>query len=90
MKVILYLCFILLAGGCGITKEASKGLEEIKSSLHRANERQELLKARERVKKSKSKYNKCISNSSGKKAHCETLRLEYEQRVEEYINIQQQ
>ncbi len=90
MKVILYLCFILLASGCGIAKETSKGLEEIRSSLKRANEKQELLRARERVKRSKSKYNKCLGSSSDRKPHCEDLRLEYEQMAEEYIKLQQQ
>ncbi len=89
MKVILFLCLILLAGGCGIAKDTSKGLEEIKPSLRKANERQELLKARELVKKSRLEYNKCLSNSSGKRSQCEDLRLDYERKTAEYADIQQ-
>jgi len=89
MKGILFLCLILLAGGCGIAKDTSRGLEEIKASFRKANERQELLKVREQIKKSRLKYNKCLSNSSGKRAHCEDLRLNYEQKVTEYANIKQ-
>ncbi len=87
MKRVLFL--ILFVTGCGVTQDTSKGLsEEIKSSFRRANEKQDLLRARDQVRKAKSKYNDCLNDNSTRRSVCDGLKLEYEQKVEYYTEIQ--
>ena len=89
MKCTLCLLSLLFMLGCGITKDTSKGLgKEIGSSFKKADEKEELLDTREKVRRSKSKYNNCLKNNPNNESNCDSLKIEYEQNVEEYVELQ--
>ena len=86
---ILCTLLVLFMLGCGITKDTSKGIcDEIGSSFKKADEKEELLDTREKVRKSKIKYNDCVNNNPNSETSCESLKTEYEQNVEEYVELQ--
>ena len=86
---ILCILLVLFMLGCGITKDTSKGVgDEIGSSFKKADEKEALLETRERVRKSKLKYNNCVDNNPNSDSSCESLKNEYEQNVEEYVELQ--
>ena len=89
MKRTLCLLMVLFMVGCGITKDTSKGLgNEIGSSFKKANEKEDLLETREKVRRSKLKYNNCLNDNPNSESSCESYKNEYEQNVEEYVELQ--
>ena len=89
MKRTICLLIVLFMVGCGFTKDTSKGLgDEIGSSFQKADDKEDLLETREMVRRSKLKYNKCVDNNPNSETSCENLRIEYEQNVEEYVELQ--
>lgn len=89
MIKILCMLSIIFMLGCGFTKDTSKGLgDEIGSSFKKADEKEELLDTREKVRRSKAEYNDCLDNNPSRESSCESLKNEYEQNVEEYVELQ--
>jgi hypothetical protein len=88
MNKFIPILVILLMLGCSYGKEASKGVGgEIGDSFQKANDKEDLLESREKVKRSRNKYNSCIKD---RPSGCESEKEEYDQNVAEYIEIQQQ
>ena len=86
MNRVLCLLFVALLFGCGFTKDTSKGIGgEIGSSFKKADDKEELLNSREKVKKSKIKYNKCLKDNPGS---CDSEKAEYDQNVDEFVELQ--
>ena len=89
MKRTLFLLIVLFIVGCGITKDTSKGLgNEIGSSFKKANEKEDLLETRGKVRRSKLEYNKCLNDNPNRESSCDSQKNEYEQNVEEYVELQ--
>ena len=87
MKKLIPLILICLVLGCSYGKEASKGVGgEISDSFKKADDKEALLEARERVIRSKSKYNSCLKKSP---SGCEREKNEYDENVEQYVELQQ-
>ena len=88
MRYILLSLLLVAFVGCGFTKDKSKTLGgEVSSSFKKADEKEELLEAREKVVRSKAKYRDCIDDNPNESS-CESLKLEYEQNVERYTELQ--
>ena len=88
MRYILLSLLLATAIGCGFTKDKSKSLgDEVSSSFKKADEKEDLLEVREQVVRSKAKYRDCVDDNPNASS-CENLKLEYEQNVERYIELQ--
>jgi hypothetical protein len=86
MNKIIPILLMLLIFGCSYGKEASKGIGGgISNSFKKADDKESLLDSREKVKRSKSKYNSCLKHSP---SGCDREKDEYDQNVAEYVEIQ--
>ncbi len=86
MRKFIPLLVMLLILGCSYGKEASKGVGgKISNSFKKANDKESLLESREKVKRSKSKYNSCLKHSP---SGCDREKDEYDQNVAEYVELQ--
>ena len=88
MRYILLSLLLLTFAGCGFTKDKSKSFgDEVSSSFKKADEKEDLLEAREKVVRSRDKYRDCVDDNPSESS-CENLKLEYEQNVERYTELQ--
>lgn len=88
MNKLILLLLICMMLGCSYGKEASKGVGgEISDSFKKADEKENLLEARQRVIKSRNKYNSCLKHSP---SGCEREKSEYDENVEAYVELQKQ
>ena len=86
MNKFIPVLVILLMLGCSYGKDASKGVgNEIGESFQKADDKEDLLETREKVKRSRNKYNSCIKK---RPSGCESEKAEYEQNVAEYVELQ--
>jgi hypothetical protein len=86
MNKFIPMLIILLILGCSYGKEASRGVGgEIGDSFKKADDKENLLESREKVIRSRNKYNSCIKD---RPSGCESEKEEYDQNVAEYVEFQ--
>ena len=86
MNKIIPILLLLLVLGCSYGKEATRGVGgEIGDSFKKADDKESLLESREKVVKSKNRYNSCEKDSPGR---CDAEKEEYESNVAEYVELQ--
>ncbi len=91
--VLLFMPILMISGlGCAKTKETGKELyNQVDDvvSISESKKKQSLLEARENVKLSKRKLDKCLKRASGDESRCTKEREKYDRDTEIYISIQQ-
>lgn len=88
MNKFIPMLVVLLLLGCSYGKETSKGVGgEIGDSFQKADDKEDLLETREKVKRSRNKYNSCIKK---RPSGCESEKEEYDRNVAEYVELQKQ
>ncbi len=86
MNKFIPMLILLLIMGCSYGKEATRGVGgEIGDSFKKADDKESLLETREKVIRSKNRYNSCIKDSP---SGCEAEKAEYDSNVAEYVELQ--
>lgn len=86
MNKFIPMLIILLTLGCSYGKEATRGVGgEIGDSFKKADDKESLLESRQKVVRSKNKYNSCIKDNPGR---CDSEKDEYDKNVAEYVELQ--
>jgi len=86
MNKIIPMLILLLILGCSYGKEATRGVGgEIGDSFKKADDKESLLESREKVVRSRNKYNSCIKD---RPSGCDAQKDEYDQNVAEYVELQ--
>lgn len=86
MNKIIPMLILLLALGCSYGKEATRGVGgEIGDSFKKADDKESLLESREKVVRSKNRYNSCMKKTN---SGCDSEKEEYDRNVAEYVELQ--
>ena len=84
-QILLILMITIICFGCSKSKEIL-----IDNPLSEANEKEDLIEARERVERTKHEYKKCVNEYSADDSRCIELESQYQLSVEKYVEIQKQ
>lgn len=86
MNKFIPMLVLVLMLGCSYGKEATRGVGgEVSNSFKKADDKESLLESRQKVVRSKNKYNSCIKD---RPSGCESEKEEYDQNVAEYVELQ--
>ena len=86
LLLIFSVAFLMLFSSCGAYDIGKEIL--VDKPFDSARSRQDLLDAREKVKKSRREYENCLEKNREDPSKCESYKKSYEKAVEDYSSLQ--